>query len=321
MGIADNLNPIQQAGKPIPFDGQWRVTQVIGCPAAPLHIALGCPTGSGFSPRTLALFYEGNLHEADLRARMYQAGYAIEAVEIAVVPGLPLVAHPDDFLQPGALIEYKSYGGKEYSDAEKFLEDHRQYVLQGMFYAHITGRHIIYFVIKHRDSGWIIDAQLTYDPDVVKPYIENVLNIKRLVDMGVTTCHGPSRPQCSSDFLTRMFCPFQEHCQFSIQQASGELETKLKEYAAAKIVSDELLLDIEDYRVLIRDLMQSMGIKAAQVDEGVKAVLRMGNYSSIPINEAAKVLDKPTLDRVIRRTRIPDQLIITIDKSLRRSSP
>lgn len=320
--IAEKLNPkdLQGQGQRPPWDGRWRMTECIGCPAAPLHIAMGCKGGEGIFPKeTLALFYEGNLHEDDLKARIREAGETIIDFPSGMVAlDIPVVCHPDGYLvERKAILETKSLGGEE-PDTEVFIAEHQNYVKQVMCYERITGVDKGYLITKMRTNGWIMpDMLVEHDPKITEPIWENVKRVETILQTNPTSCSGPWYPTCSNDFRTRLFCPFNSvHCHTSEAQVSGELEALLSDYGTNKVVSDLLTTRVENIRAGIEALMAEGGLRRQRSSEGILASITSRPYTSADKDVAQKLLPKDVYEQIFHETR-SSSLRITIPKVLR----
>lgn len=325
MNISQILNPKDQVMTDVPpFDGKFRVTQVIGCPAAPMHYALGCHVGKvGFSAETLALFYEGFLHERDLKARVRAEGYGFFDIDSVTIPGIPIVGHPDGggltVNGNDEIIEFKSFGSDE-DGIHEFMENHKQYKLQVQFYEWLTGRSYGRLIAKNRNTGWILDdEEIVFNWPLIEPYVENVFEVMRLVKQGIPNCHAKGLPDCSSDYRTRMFCPFFQngHCIRQPVNANQVLEDYIADLASSTIVKDELISDIELLRKQIVGVMQSLGVNRVVNSEGVKADIYTSTRTNISIQDAQRVLPQNLYDQIAKTSNTPNSLRVTIPKRLR----
>ena len=276
MNFADKLNPKPMPGRTPPFDGRWRLTECIGCPGALIHRALGCPAGE-FDAHTLALFYEGILHEKDLKQRIR------DELEVTIIDigdsGLqaadaPIVVHPDGWMpELREVLETKSIADE--MDSQDFIDSHPQYVKQVMGYEKVLNAPQARLIAKSRNTGWIFDdIIIPYDASIIDPVWELANNVKAKLDAGLQSCQGPWLPTCSPDFLTRMFCPYNGvHCKETPAQATPELETLLKNYAANKIVTDECVAATETLRQHVQMIMENAGLDRIKSLDGVSASL------------------------------------------------
>lgn len=323
MGLlSDGLNPKAQAAGHMPFDGTWRWTECTGCPAAPLHKALGCPQRE-FGTGTLNLFYEGILHEFDLKARIRSMGYTIVDFGEGGIkhPTLPIYAHPDGllYLQDGSreILETKSVD--EGQDADRFIEEHPWYVSQVQGYQDFVNVDKARIIAKSRKTGYVLpDIVIDRDKEFVKPYYANIVNIMGLLAKGIKSCTGPWAPGCSNDFVTRLFCPYNEvHCASRDSgPATVELDSILSRYAAMKIVLDEYKGEIDGMRMKVEEIMIQAALKSVVSAEGVKAQIQNRRFPSIDKLWAKDNLTQEQFDNIFTGYR-NDVLYITIPRALR----
>lgn len=318
MNFADKLNPQPQAVRNPPFNGRWRLTECIGCPGALIHRALGCPAGQ-FDAHTLALFYEGVLHEKDLKQRIR------DELEVTIVdigdaglqaPDAPIVVHPDGWMpELGEVLETKSIA--EEMDSQDFIDSHPQYVKQVEGYLRVMNSPRARLIAKSRSTGWVFDdIIIDYDAAVTDPIWEIANRVKGLLDNGLQSCNGPWLPTCSPDFMTRMFCSYYgTHCKESPAQAVGELEDLLKNYAANKIVTDECVSATEALRQHVQALMENAGLDRVKSLDGISASL--GNKREMPdMNAIRELIGEAQYKKFMVRPP-GQQLRITIPKEMK----
>ena len=319
--IADLLNPeLGATGSRYPsFDGNWRWTECIGCPAAPLHRALGCPARD-LDAHTLALFYEGILHEKDLKSRIRQAGFTVidyPEKEGVKADGLPIIFHPDGYLfELGEVLETKSIDAA--TSPVDFIEKHPQYVKQVRGYSKFLNMRGARIIAKSRLTGWILpDMVIDRDDAAIQPIIDNVRTITAMLDKGVQACNGPWAPGCSRDYLTRLFCPFHEiHCRADEATATAALEGLLSQYAAHRIIADELVTKVNDFRALIQDILKSATFDRVKNSEGISALVYNRSYTSVDYEKARAYLTGQQYNEVFVKGS-SQTLRITIPKALR----
>lgn len=319
MSISDEINPKVSDRDKMPWDGSWRWTETIGCPGALLHIALGCES-NGFSAETLALFGEGFLHEFDLKDRIRKAGYTVIDIEMARIPNLPVVLHPDGLLPVQEKLSYafvlETKSVDDFDNPEQFIRDHPQYVKQVMGYMKALGQVKCLVVVKSRKTGWIADIEIDYDEVIIEPIVRNILAVKGLLDGGVKACDGPWAPGCSRDFGIRMFCPFYGvHCKSDEAIATAELDILLSKYAPAKVLSDEALSIVNLIREQIGLVMENEGINRIKALNGVSASMYADKRKYVD----AKLLQEvaPDIYKKVTREGGNNVLRITIPKALR----
>ncbi len=313
--LSKELNPKADGSvSRLSFDGVWRLTEIIGCPAAPLHQALGCPSRA-IDAQALALFYEGILHEKDLKARIRELGYLIfEYPDGVRAKDVPVVCHPDGNLMGDEILETKSVN--EATNSEEFIKAHPQYVKQVMGYMRILDMSVSRIVAKSRSTGWILDDILIeYDPAIIDPIWQNITNISKMLESGIQSCNGPWAPHCSDDFTTRLFCPFNgTHCKRSEAEATGELDSLLREYATVKPTYDKVTLVINQMRDQVKQLMTEAGVKRTRAQDGTLASLYDYRYPIADRDIARQILDPTTYLRIFSEGSTPS-VRITVPKS------
>lgn len=314
LNLADELNPkVDGSADAPPFDGLWRWTECIGCPAALLHRALGCESRH-FEAQTLALFYEGILHEKDLKQRIRDKGHLIfEYVDGVRAKDVPVICHADGSFIDGEILETKSFEGA--IDPDSFLKSHPQYIKQVMGYERIHQVNRARIIAKNRSNGWILpDIIIEYDPVIIEPIWQNIIQVKHMLDRGVQSCNGPWSPGCSQDFLTRMWCPYNGvHCQRTEAEATSELDGVLSDYARMKPTYDAASVIMAEFREKVEALMQESGVRRIRSQDGVLASIYDRSYTSSDKKLAKEILDDATYHRLFVEGRSPT-LRITLPK-------
>lgn len=270
-----NFNVNTQAPRYPAFDGRWRATECIGCPAAIIHRALGCPH-AGITADTLSLFHEGYLHEDDMVARVQARGInlfrygenGIRSLEI------PIVAHPDGAdLAAREIYEFKSIGdGDEFREFEQVLYDkHSNYNKQVQVYMRVTGYHSARVIMKIRKSGWILKPVVVpYDQAVTEPIwsavkqtVQALLDADTYLAPELRTCDKISHfLTCSDDFMTRQFCPYHSvHCATDPNMASQHLNGLIADYLGWRSANAESTAEVKILRDKIYVEVMAMGVK------------------------------------------------------------
>lgn len=304
--LSERLNPAPNpySSSRSLFNGLWGLTEIIGCPAAPLHQALGCPTRE-IDAQTAALFYEGILHENDLKSRIRDLGYLIfdypSRPSGIFAQDVPVVGHPDGNLMGEEILETKSIDGQPSS--EEFIASHPQYIKQVMGYMRLTGLETARIIAKSRSTGWILDdIVIPYDPVIIEPAWKNIQHIEKLLSQGVASCVGGWAPQCSGDYLTRLFCPFSSvHCQVSEGQATAEIDKVLLEYATLKPTYDQASMLISQMREQVKGLMKESGLTRVKGQNGASASLYNHSSTSTDYKLAEEILDPVTYHRIFTK--------------------
>lgn len=320
MDLADRINPQGHAGGYGQFDGKWRVTEAIGCPGALIHRALGCESEE-IDDETMALFGEGFLHEDWFKAKLREDGLTlVEFPDGIAALDAPLIGHPDNlWLEENEVIEYKSVYDAD--DSEEFMATHKRYNKQLQSYLRILGRQKGRILVKSRKTGWVLpDIKIEHDAAITDVIWKNAVDCKALLDKGIVSCNQPWLPSCSSDFMTRMWCPFYGvHCRITEAQATVELDMLLSQYAATKIVSDELTSKVGVIRDTIKETMKSGGLERVKNSEGVGASLYMAHWPLTDKDKAEEYLSIEQFKEVFRQGSTPDALRVTIPKGLRKN--
>lgn len=329
-----NFNANLQKPRFPDFDGRWRATECTGCPGALIHRALGCESGI-FSSETLALFHEGYLHEDDVRARITAAGvflidYGQDGGLVAI--DAPIVSHPDGFdpvLQE--LYEIKSIGdADDYRGIEQDLYDsHSGWQKQIQTYLRITGAKRCRVLIKVRKSGWILPPVIVeYDQKITDPIwgrVETASNAliqaAQNLPKQLQTCDNiTSFLGCSTDYQERMFCPFYEtHCSkknlFPKSQANDVLNKLMENYAAAKMLSDDMESEMKSLRdqmkVAVLDILGEA--KKGKVDSTYGSIsIYETSYGSTNLQKAKELLTPAQYDEIFTRRTEPQAMRVTI---------
>lgn len=318
--LADSLNPQDSDVYQPKFEGYWSITECIGCPAALLHRALGCPVNSELTAETKALFHEGLMHEAVMKQQLKDKGHEVISFNQPIFhPSLPVVGHPDALVD-GELVEFKTIADDE--EQSQVLAHHHNYEPQVHGYMPLLNKKIATIVTKVRRSGIILpDISVAYDDEVAKRIWDNVEKAYNLLQSRKDMMKCPLvEPflHCSSDYVTRMFCPYNRtHCTSEPKMVEGRLSEQLAKYAAVKLYLDDLTNDRDSLRDEIEKILRdeygtrgsfrtSDGIGASYFPTGRK-VINVKRLEELFPEVAAKVYDQINYS----------QLRITLPKAMR----
>ena len=312
----DDLNQLMSPNPRYPdFDGWWRLTETTGCPAAIIHRALGCPSGS-ISRETLALFHEGYLHEDDIKARMRAKGMMVieYGQEGLRATDIPIICHPDGY-EPstGEIVEIKSVGDVEdFRDAEQSIYDrHSGWTKQVQGYMRIAQAERARIIIKIRKNGWVLKPIVVpYDASITDPIWASVvqarndiLEAQKYLPPDQVTCDKVTTfLTCSDDYTTRMFCPFSSHCKKDNGVQGNEVVEKLLfDYAGWKTLYDECDSEMQVLRGKVREIVDNEKVTKIVTSVGdVSIVPRKAYTANYPDSEQMRITLKPGFQNIIK---------------------
>lgn len=270
---------------PREWSGVWNATDCVGCPRALLHIARKCLSVRGSIPvSSIYKMEDGILHEDDIIARLRLSGVKGAKPGAIMAPDIPVVIHPDwlfamDGVQHG--LEIKSYGCDYFHPltVKGVKEQSPGYYRQMQFYMHYTGIKQWVLLAKDRDCCELHEEIVRYDPECVSGLIDTVLSAKAVIEQGLDCEALP----CSSDFMTRLFCPFNMLiCEGPTEEIFLPEATKAGEsWLWAKKISEQTGQEISSARVMLRDILAASGNRRMDVTVPfVGSMTRLRVYAS-----------------------------------------
>lgn len=307
---------IVKSYEPKDFDGTWSVTDCTGCPRAMVHQARKCLKRGIPSPEVIQRMLDGILHESDILAMLRLSGYKLYKPEPVHFPDLPVIGHPDAFIDISGVkygLEIKTYdksgfnglttqGVKEYSPG---------YYNQMQLYMHGTEPKRWIFLAKCRDDGRYHEEVVSYDRARVRELVTNIQAAKATLDSDMPCEQMP----CSDDFMTRLFCPYQDVlCEAPGLEITDNMVNKAAEsYKYSRDLIKQAEQEIEYAKDIFLSILDTRQVDKIDIPKHGLRVYASGikrRYGDIEV--ARNILDPETLDRIFPVKETPGPRIYNL---------